>query len=213
LTILETIASKGKGWKWHPGVTMWAGSEELLAYIAVNVNEEWAQQVATSRGETRASMNGLVKQYHEQLEAMGFDLKELKSLVKTPWWWGHERFHEGEKSMLLRHDPEWYGQFFPKTPNNLCEWWPRLKKNEWVYGPHMGPNGDYTEYHIYDKPIYRAARVLSNADFAHHANVYHNLLPDIKTPIDAKEPIMASLRVLHDRFHQKRVYHSHDHSE
>jgi hypothetical protein len=140
LTILEAIAGKGKGWLWHPGVTMWIGSEDLLGHIAVKLNEEWAQQVATSKGEPRSAYNGMVKQYHDCLALLGFTPKLAFMPPKTlPWWWGHKRFHRGERAILLRHDKEWYRQFFPNTDSSLCEWWPRPgKKDEWVYGPQMG---------------------------------------------------------------------------
>lgn len=213
LTILESIAGKAKGWRWHPGVRMWYGQEYLLAHIAYATNEEWATQVALSNEEPRKSMDGLVKTYHQVLYNLGFTAKELVTMpTELPWWWGHKRFHEGEKAMLLRHDPDWYGQFFPKVDNGLCEWWPRQEKDQFIYGPQMGPNGDYDEYHLDDKPIYKAVHSMTDKDFAHHANTYHNLLPDLKTPISATEPIMPSLKALHDRFHQKRVYTTHDHT-
>jgi hypothetical protein len=212
LTILESLAS-GKGWTWHPGVNMWYGSEQLLAQIAYKINEEWAQQSAISLGEERRAFNGLVKVYHQILTDLGFDIRTIIAITPdTPWWWGHQRFHQGEKSMLVRHDPEWYRQFFPKMDNTLCEWWPRFSKDKWVYGPHIGPTGDCAEYELDDKPILRPVRGMSKKEFAAHANRYHNLLGSgNKMRISDNEPIMDSLRVLHDRFHQKRLYQTHDH--
>lgn len=213
LTILETIAGKGKGWQWHPGVNMWYGSEYLLGYIAYLTNEEWAQQSAMSAGEERKAFNGLVKKYHDEMANLGFDIKQItKPPDVMPWWWGNKRFHEGERSMLVRHNMEWYRQFFPNDPNDLCEWWPRMHQDEWVYGPHISPNGDYADYYIDDIPILKPVRSMDAKQFAHHANVFHNLLgKENKTPIDSKEAILDSLKALHDRYHQKRTYQTHEH--
>ncbi len=214
LTILETVAGKGKGWAWHPGVNMWLGGEFLLAHIAYKVNQEWAEQTAMSAGEEVKSYAGLVKAYQSSLADLGFNLRDISTPPdKMPWWWGNERFHQGEASLLVRHDAEWYRQFFPKTENDLCEWWPRYTPDQWVYGPQIGPNGDYSEYFVDEKPIYKAVRNMSFSDFAAHSNRYHNLLGSkSKEPIGKRdEAIGDSLRSLHDRFHQKRTYHTHDH--
>lgn len=192
---------------------MWWGSETLLAHIAITINEEWAQQLATTKNEPRASFNGLVKAYEESLVNLGFKLRGIKPSVgyANPWWWGDKRYHQGEQAALVRHDSDWYRQFFPDVDAGLCEWWPRKDKGKFVYGPHIGPNGDFDDYHIDDTPILKRVRSMSNEDFAHHANVYHNLMPDLHEEIKPKDVTIGPLRSLHDRFHQKRIYHSHEH--
>src|SRR5215831_4365088 len=145
ITILESIAGKSKGWKWHPGVNMWWGSEHLLGHIAWSINEEWAQQVATSQGySTTKAIDSLIKTYHGQLRDLGFDLNQIQSMPGIlPWWWGHKRFHMGERSALLHLDRTWYSQFFKDVDGTLVEWWPRFDKDKFVYGPHVGPDGDF----------------------------------------------------------------------
>jgi hypothetical protein len=212
LTILESLSGKAKGWMWHPGVTMWAGNADLLAHIAVGINHKWCEAINGEPYTTEAGIRGLSKTYIGQLTALGFKNNVLYVEPKVkPWWWGHDRFHKGNQATLVRHDRGWYGQLF-KVDSGLCEWWPQPNEDQWVYGPQMGPDGDYAQYHLYDKPILDPVRRMSDDAFAHHANVFHNLMgKDWNRPISPKDTTLSTLRLLHDRFHQKRVYTTHDH--
>jgi hypothetical protein len=209
MTILKAISGRTDGWLWHPSVTMWVGNEQLLAHIAHAVNEEWAQQVASAKGETRQSMTSIVAKYWDEMRDLGFKIAEIKyQPADRPWWWGNKKFHRCERSALLRRNKDWYGQFFIKTPNDLCEMWPKATiKDDWIVGPEK-PDG---LFQIHKHPIFKAAKRMPDAEFAEHANKFHNLMPDSRTPITAREPIIDLLRVLHDRFHTKTVYKTHDH--
>jgi hypothetical protein len=213
VTILQTIASVDqRKWLWHPGVSMWIGSEDLLAHIAITINEEWAQQVAASHGETRMSMNGLVKQYHECLAELGFIPKYLVTRPEPlPWWWFNKQFHACQRAMIMRHNDGWYTQFFPKTRRDLRDCWPiATAKNKFVMGPEINDGGPI-EYAIHNRPLFKQARNMSNAEFADHANGMHNLMPDMHIEFSASDPTLNLMRILHDRFHQKRAYQTHDH--
>ena len=208
LTIVETFLGDAKGWLWHPGVTMWLGHHELLGHIGYLINDEWAKRLADDERCGPAGANGLKKQYEIQLQELG--LRRLaKPPAELPWWWGHKRFHEGNKSALIRHDPMWYGALYNGVANDLCDWWPRVKPDTWVYGPQKGPNGDYAEYFINEKPIMNSARRMDASEFVTHANRYHNLASGKELTV--KTPTLDILRAMHDRFHQQRVYSTHDH--
>jgi hypothetical protein len=209
LTVAETITGQGKGWQWHPGVTMWLDNEPLLGHIALALDEEWARRSQTDERMTPAGVRGLSKDYQLRINELG--MAKLSAPPPMPWWWGVKRFHDGNQSELIRHEPNWYGQLFKKTPNDLCEWWPRKEQNKWVYGPQRGPNGDFAEYFINEVPIYQSVRKMSDHDFVTHANRFHNLTPDSKGGVSIKTPTLEVLRAMHDMFHNKRVYSTHDH--
>lgn len=210
LTILESLAGKAKGWYWHPGVTMWIGHEPLLAHACILIDDEWAKQESKRPRNTPAGVRQLSNDYVSKIKALGLG-RLPQPPAELPWWWGHKRFHEGNKSVMIRHNAYWYGRLFKDTPNDLCDWWPRRDKDTWTYGPTFGPNGDASEYFINNVPIYQSAKRMDDHEFVRHVNRFHNLSPGSKRPIDAKDATLDLMRAIHDRFHQKRFYSTHDH--
>jgi hypothetical protein len=206
--IAESLLGNAKGWTWHPGVTMWLGSFELLGHIGYLANDEWAKRLAEDDKCGPGGAKQLKLDYEAQLKALNL-LRLSKPPDPMPWWWGYKRFHEGNKSALIRHDPLWYGSLYTDVANDLCDWWPRQTPDTWVYGPQRGPNGDYAEYFLNEKPILESVRRMNAHDFAAHANRYHNLTPGDELTV--KTPTLDILRAMHDRFHQKKVYSTHDH--
>lgn len=205
MTILETLGGKSKGWRWHPGVNMWIGYDVLLAKIAHAINVEWCGM----NPEACSGSTGRGKVYDKQLNDMGYS-----SVVPTvtPWWWGNKEFHNRNKAAMLRSDPDWYGALFNGAKNDLCDWWPRHDPNTWVYGPQPGPDGVfYDGYIIEGKPVLKPAKKMTCEEFAEHANIFHNLMPDVKTPIQPDDPSMELMIAVHNRFHQVRFYGTHDH--
>jgi hypothetical protein len=201
MTILETIGGKAKGWQWHPGVTMWITSDDLLACIAHSVNMEWCA--------VNNDVDSLAVEYNKTLKLMGYSLLPTSQL-KFPWWWGHKKFHESNRAAMIRRNREWYGGLFANDDPGICDWWPRVDTDRWTYGPQPSPDGKF-DYIIDGKPVFQTAREMLDTEFARHANTFHNLLPDIKTPISSDDPGLSLLKAFHDRFHQKRVYDTHDH--
>jgi hypothetical protein len=208
LTILESLAGKAKGWYWHPGITMWVGHEPLLAMALVLINDQFIERESKQVRNGPSGAKQLGRDYLMKLSELGFGRLSAPP-NDMPWWWGNKRFHDGNKSVLIRRNEYWYGRLFKHTPNNLCDWWPRQNQDKWIYGPQLGPNGDYSEYFINDVPVLDNVRRMNNHEFAAHANRYHNLM-DGQTITD-KTATIDLLRTMHDRFHQKRFYSTHDH--
>jgi hypothetical protein len=198
VTILETILGKTKGWQWHPGVTMWMGHEDFLAQQSFLFYKQWADL-------------GYPDHWTKRLNKLGYFKGHTQP--EKPWWWGHKHFHETNKSALLRMNPQWYQQFFVGVPNDLTEWWPAREPGHWRYGPQPQPGGGF-DYIIDGKPIYKSVKTMPQEAFVQHANVFHNLMPDLKTgvPENLNDTMREILVALHDRFHKQRVYISHDHS-
>jgi hypothetical protein len=92
----------GKGWIHHPATKMWRGYEDALgAYMNICIYE-WL-----NRG------------YKNTME-----LYKVPEIYMAPPWIGDERFHRSHRSNLLRKDPEFYGQYNWKEPNDLPYFWP-----------------------------------------------------------------------------------------
>lgn len=205
VTILETLRGKNKGWQWHPGVTMWIGHDDLLAKIAHELNQEWIGVNFDVDG-----IMGIGEKYEKRLKDMGYTRTYSTVLPPLPWWWGHQKFHDSNKAAMLRHDPAWYGELIKNARDDICDWWPRIDKDTWLYGPQPSPDGKF-DYIVDGKSIFAEAKKMSHVEFAIHANMYHNLMPDITTPIRPDDPSLDLMMTVHDRFHQVRVYSTHDH--
>jgi len=101
---------QSSSWSHHPAAKMWRGYEHCLAYYGMVMASEWI-----SRG-YRDSL-------HPQFKAI-WDYK----VVQFPRWYRDrellERVCSSHRSNLLRKDPEWYGKFNWKEPDNLPYVWP-----------------------------------------------------------------------------------------
>jgi hypothetical protein len=108
------LTKENYGWKNHPCIRMWRGYEIALAFYCMAICNEWI-----SRG------------YKDTIkvkicEKLGIDFPEAYSKehnIIYPKWLGNEDFHASHRSNLLRKDPEWYGKFGWKEPNNLPYIW------------------------------------------------------------------------------------------
>lgn len=98
---------EAKGWKNHPAVLMWKGSElQLLAYV-IQCYCVW-------------SNNGEKK--HKSMDSIL--AMSLPSETLIPSWLGDKEFHDSHKSNLLRKDFEFYSQYNWNIPSNLEYVWP-----------------------------------------------------------------------------------------
>lgn len=99
-----------KGWRNHPAVKMWRGSELALLSYQDAVCDEW-----TSRGYSdscKEKSHFLLEPFKDSL---GFSL---------PSWLGDEELHASHRSNLLRKDPVFYGAIWPNEPADLPYIWP-----------------------------------------------------------------------------------------
>jgi hypothetical protein len=96
IQVVRGLTVAGYGWRHHPAVTMWRGSE------AATIAEDLA----------RAGIAAIRTQ------------PELAAAGALPAWLGDEDFHRSHRSSLLRKDPDFYGARFPDVPDDLPYVWP-----------------------------------------------------------------------------------------
>lgn len=101
LTILRAI-EEGNCWSNHPATKMWKGYTGALKIYHDTIIEEW------------------IKRGYENNMTLFHEGKP----IRYPAWLGDERFHDSHRSNLLRKDPEYYGQFGWKVPDDLDYFWP-----------------------------------------------------------------------------------------
>jgi len=100
-----------KGWRNHPAVRMWEGSELQLAAYSILVCREWR-----ARGFKDTLLAQFMAVYHE-----------LRAQVESnpyPPWFGWEDLHASHRSNLLRKDPKYYSQFGWAESPELPYVWP-----------------------------------------------------------------------------------------
>lgn len=102
MQILKTLREGRKAWANHPAVLMWKGYEDALSFYYHCCLSEW---------EGRGYKNNM-------------PYPDLPKWMAFPSWLGDPVFHASHRSNLLRKDPEHYGQFGWKEPNDLDYFWP-----------------------------------------------------------------------------------------
>lgn len=103
-----------KGWRNHPAVKMWEGSEALLAEYGQCMSEEWIR-----RGYNDTLLPKFIdyqKRFSDQYDDMG--------LATAPKWEGDERVYSSHRSNLLRKDAVHYGQFGWSEDAEMPYFWP-----------------------------------------------------------------------------------------
>lgn len=113
INVLEGNGKRNKNgnvaWEHHPAVLMWKGYElALKIYCNIMINE-WI-----SRG------------YNNTMKLYSLSNKEI-SLLKSPFWFGNERFHASHRSNLLRKDYNFYSKYGWKESADMEYYWPVMK--------------------------------------------------------------------------------------
>ena len=96
---------------------MWQGSERALFEYGLIICEDWV-----GRGYRDSVAGSLHALAHDHLIDLGCDDFDW------PWWIGDADLHRSHRSNLLRKDPEWYGQYGWRIPDNLPYVWPVKNK-------------------------------------------------------------------------------------
>lgn len=118
--IYKAITDPEYGWQNHPAVNMWRKYENYLILYGVRVCNEYKKRF------------GKLHWAHYQLLLPAYHIFEvlLKNEICKPKWLGYKPFHDSHRSNLLRKNPEWYGKFNWKVPDNLPYYWP-TKEESW----------------------------------------------------------------------------------
>lgn len=108
LQILRALTREKYGWKHHPAVKMWAGSEESLASYAITMCREWRRRGFADTVEDTvrhdAALAGIAS-----IRAQS----ELAGDGELPWWLGNHALHLSHRAALVRKDPQHYSRLFP----------------------------------------------------------------------------------------------------
>jgi hypothetical protein len=119
IQVVRGLTVAGYGWRHHPAVTMWRGSEEALGRYGLTCCAVW---VELGFGDTCAATIA------EDLARAGIAAirtqPELAAAGALPAWLGDEDFHRSHRSSLLGKDPDFYGARFPDVPDDLPYVWP-----------------------------------------------------------------------------------------
>jgi hypothetical protein len=98
------------GWAMHPATVMWRNHVTALMLYGDCCIREWVR---------RGYENNM-----PLLLARGHHSEEMYSdSVTMPEWLGSEELHRAHRSVLLRKDPDWYGQWgWTETPDLEMVW-------------------------------------------------------------------------------------------
>ncbi len=110
-------AYQPRGWRTHPAVLMWRGSEAVLGRYQEVTCLEWTTR---GFGDTCAVKTaGLLRTagLSPDGDAVGRD-------EQAPSWLGDQDLHRSHQSNLVRKDPEHYRPLFPGVPDDLPYVWP-----------------------------------------------------------------------------------------
>ena len=119
IQVVRGLTVAGYGWRHHPAVKMWRGSEEALGRYALTCCAVWTELgFADTCAATIAA----------DLAAAGVDSfrtqDELAAAGDLPAWLGDDDFHRSHQSALVRKDPAFYRDRFPGVPDDLPYVWP-----------------------------------------------------------------------------------------
>ena len=104
---------KGKAWRSHPAVLMWAGHVKALMVYYNTMVKEWIY---------RGYVNNM-------------RLYEIKGPVKMPWFIGNKSFHLSHQANLLRKNYEYYSRYFKHVPSDYIIYtyiWPNKLSHQQI---------------------------------------------------------------------------------
>ncbi len=104
-----------RGWRTHPAVLMWTGSESYLLDYQHRVCAAW-----TARGFNDTC-------YPKSAGLMARWREDGRTGSALPPWLGDDALHCSHQSNLIRKDPDIYRPLFPGVPDDLPYFWPVSK--------------------------------------------------------------------------------------
>ncbi len=113
--VIETY--EPRGWRTHPAVLMWQGSESALGRYQELICQEWTGR---GFGDTCAVKTaGLLRAAGRWQDGDASGRHEM-----APSWLGDQDLHRSHQSNLVRKDPDHYRRLFPDVPDDLPYVWP-----------------------------------------------------------------------------------------
>lgn len=109
--IIKALTLENYGWKNHPAVKMWKGSEYTLAEYGLISCEVW-----TARG-FNDSLRTVFDEYMTKF-------RDGRMSLNYPKWFGDDRLHSSHRSNLLRKDPVHYGAYDWPERSDMEYFWP-----------------------------------------------------------------------------------------
>lgn len=109
--ILLAMSKTEGGWRNHPATRMWRNHEIELCWYSLAMCDEW---IARGYQDTLSPFF---------LSIYGDFMADGRNEA-PPAWLGDEAFHASHRSNLLRKDPEFYGKYNWKEPQDLPYIWP-----------------------------------------------------------------------------------------
>ena len=114
--ILNALRKPHYGWKNHPAVRMWMGYEYALVYYGMEMCVAWRD---------RGYKDSLLPEFREMRDQIAKELLDRgDALIAYPKWINDYRIHTSHQSNLVRKDPDYYRDFFPRVPDDIPYYWP-----------------------------------------------------------------------------------------
>ena len=110
--ILKALRGESKGWVNHPATRMWRGYERSLILYTTVICDEWVRR--GYKDTVRAKVTAMLDDYQT---------------YARPWWMDEPKLYLSHQSNLVRKDPDYYGLYFPRVPNDLPYYWPVTEDN------------------------------------------------------------------------------------
>jgi hypothetical protein len=105
--ILRTLLGISTGWRQHPAVKMWIGSEKVLQQYVLAICREW-----------------IIRGYNDTCYDKVAALEIPEGRDTPPAWLGDESVHSSHRAALLVKNYEWYSQFNWQDEPALAYVWP-----------------------------------------------------------------------------------------
>lgn len=110
LQILKSLILEKYGWKNHPAVKMWKGSEYILIDYTFAIITEWKERCYHDT--VFYDIQYYIKTHHDKLG------------TKIPLWLGNEKLHSSHRAALLAKNFDFYKKFKWNEKPELNYYWP-----------------------------------------------------------------------------------------
>lgn len=123
LVIFRTLLGlyETRSWSHHPATLMWRTYEGSLSTYAFAACKEMHRRGIFTKHSDHSPFGRLVVSLNLDVDT-------------EPYWLGDKKFHASHRSNLLAKDPEHYGQFGWREPDDLPYVWPTPRSKQTATG-------------------------------------------------------------------------------